>query len=217
MSNIIPLHGNRHQETQKLLPWYVNGTLDDAERAQVEAHLAACPECRAELDSELLLKTEVVGLPIEAGESWAALRRRIEESREAPRPIKPLVVPARSGARRRPGRLAWIIAAQAAALLLVTSIALKPEQVRPLPQYHTLGSAPAPLTGNVIVTFRPNASEQQMREALRAVDARLVDGPTDANAYVLFVPDDRRDAALNRLQALPTIVMAQPIGGKPSS
>jgi hypothetical protein len=69
----------------------------------------------------------------------------------------------------------------------------------------------------VIVKFRPNASEQQIREALRGVDARLVDGPTDADAYVLFVPGDRRDAALSRLQAQSTVEMAQPIGGEPSS
>ena len=36
-----------HREIQELLPWYVNGTLRDAEAASVDAHLAKCRDCRA--------------------------------------------------------------------------------------------------------------------------------------------------------------------------
>ena len=35
-----------HDEIDRLLPWYVNDTLGDAERALVAAHIAACRECR---------------------------------------------------------------------------------------------------------------------------------------------------------------------------
>ncbi len=38
-----------HQTVTELLPWYVNGTLAPHERAQVEAELASCPLCAAEL------------------------------------------------------------------------------------------------------------------------------------------------------------------------
>ena len=34
----------------ELLPWYVNGTLSDEDRAWVERHLAEHPDARAELD-----------------------------------------------------------------------------------------------------------------------------------------------------------------------
>ena len=37
---------------QKLLPWYLTGRLEDAERLQVDEHLATCAECRAELETE---------------------------------------------------------------------------------------------------------------------------------------------------------------------
>ena len=34
-----------------LLPWYLTGTLKESERRAVDEHLAACAECRAELES----------------------------------------------------------------------------------------------------------------------------------------------------------------------
>jgi hypothetical protein len=56
-----------------------------------------------------------------------------------------------------------------------------------------------------------------MREALKATGARLVDGPTPADAYVLRVPAAQRDTALANLRARGEIVLAQPIdsGGAP--
>jgi anti-sigma factor RsiW len=38
-----------HQRAWELLPWYANGTLDDHERRDVEAHLAICSMCQREL------------------------------------------------------------------------------------------------------------------------------------------------------------------------
>lgn len=36
----------KHEELAKLLPWYVNGTLDDVERKRVQRHVEECAECR---------------------------------------------------------------------------------------------------------------------------------------------------------------------------
>lgn len=41
---------SKHEEIQANLPFYLNGTLEDAERQAVAAHLAECPSCRAELE-----------------------------------------------------------------------------------------------------------------------------------------------------------------------
>jgi len=64
-----------------------------------------------------------------------------------------------------------------------------------------------------VVIFRPDTTERQMREALRASNARLVDGPTQADAYVLQIPAARRELALATLRARHEIVLAQPIDG----
>ena len=37
------------RETEALLAWYVNGTLDTSEHARVERHLTECLRCRREL------------------------------------------------------------------------------------------------------------------------------------------------------------------------
>lgn len=216
MSNVIPLHAGRHQEVRHLLSWYANGSLDDAEAAQVEAHLAGCPQCRADLAAERRLKEEVADLPADAGGSWAVLRSRIMAA-DGRSGVASVAMDGATGAIRRPRKLGWIIAAQAAALVAATSVALHPQSVDTAPRYHALGSAPAPVAANVIVLFRPDASEAQMREALRAADARLVGGPTEANAYLLHVGAGRRPAAVAALQALPIVSLAQPIDQSPSS
>jgi hypothetical protein len=63
----------------------------------------------------------------------------------------------------------------------------------------------------VVVVFQPTATEAQMRAALAASGARLVDGPTAADAYVLNVPPDRRERALATLRASKPVVAAEPV------
>jgi phosphopantothenate synthetase len=81
------------------------------------------------------------------------------------------------------------------------------------PTYHTLGSAPAPASANVIVMFRPEATVQDVDDTLKSAGASIVDGPTDANAYLLHVSPQQRQAALSRLQAEADVQLAQPIDG----
>lgn len=40
---------NQHQQLQLLLPWYVNESLGEVERLQVEGHIHGCPLCNREL------------------------------------------------------------------------------------------------------------------------------------------------------------------------
>ena len=40
-----------HEESQYLLPWYVNGTLTTSEREAIDAHLSQCSACLAELET----------------------------------------------------------------------------------------------------------------------------------------------------------------------
>ena len=63
----------------------------------------------------------------------------------------------------------------------------------------------------MIVVFRPDARESDMRRLLEHSDARLVDGPTAANAYVLRIPDAERTKALSQLRNDAAVVLAEPL------
>jgi hypothetical protein len=221
MGSIIPLPASEHHELQLLLPWYVTGKLDELEHARVENHLAACAECQAELKLERWLDAEISDLPIEVEHSWRRLHARIAGGPETPpRGRHPGSFPfgfgrwraARTFSARSAG---WVIAASCALLLLAVGAWTLPRlQAGP---YQALGAAPPPVAGNLVVIFRPDVLEKSMRETLNASEARIVDGPTAADAYVLHVAPRQRLSALAKLRASSAVVMAQPIdpGGSP--
>ena len=64
-ANLVPLHGETHQQVQELLPWYCTGQIDAVDRAKVEAHLTDCMICQAELPLERRLTREVAALPLQ--------------------------------------------------------------------------------------------------------------------------------------------------------
>ena len=210
MGKVIRLPHDPHRETELLLPWYAAGRLDGDERARVEGHLRTCPRCRAAFAGEQRLGAEVAGLPLDADLGWASMLRRIEASEAS--------APARGPSRRVLGDLMragapW--AGWAAAGCLTLALAGGAMVHRPPPAtYQTLGdAAPAVAGGDAIVVFRPDATESAIAAALSGAHARIVDGPTGADAYVLRIPATERDASVKKLTTLASVEMAAPIDG----
>jgi len=110
-------------------------------------------------------------------------------------------------------RCVAVAAAQFAFLILAGGILLSLSR----PDYRALGSASAAPAANLIVIFRPDATEQDMRSVLRASGASLVGGPTSADAYLLHVAAADRPTAIARLQSDRHVQMAQPIDGSARS
>ena len=81
------------------------------------------------------------------------------------------------------------------------------------PAYQALGSAPAPASANAIVMFRADATEQDVREAMRSAGATIVGGPTAAGAYLLHVDPRQRPSALAKLRADDDVQLAEQIDG----
>lgn len=216
MTQIFQFEGDLHQQAQILLPWYVNGTLDLDEVAAVEAHLAECPECRADLERERALGHEVANLSLDVDHGWAALRDRLEPlaATLAPTPLRRPVA-----FLRKPVPMGWAIMAQAACLALaaIGVVSFASPRIRPeaAGHYRALGSADAATIGNVVVMFKPSASELALRQTLRQAGARVVDGPTAGDAYILHVEPRRRTEALARLRADDDVQLAEPIDGEP--
>jgi len=210
MGRIIRLHGDEHREMLTLLPWYVTGQLDAPEHAQVEEHLNGCAECQAEVRFQRRLEAELPHPPMmDVEQSWQRMRRQLDRD-QAPVGLGARLAAIKPGLARgwRVGGpwLGWGLAA-CMALVAGASAPLSSG----LAAYHALGAAPAPALGNVVVIFRPDTSERELRQTLVANHARLVDGPTAADAYVLHVPAAERAGALTRLRGRADIVLAEPI------
>ena len=196
-----------HDQAEELLPWYATGQLDAADRALVEKHLASCARCQRQLAAERALIHEFQSLTPEIETGWAQLRGRI-------------VAQPRSGPRlgaalaefwellKRPA-----VAALATAQVAFVAIGATILQWSSQPTYVALGSAPVAGSANVIVMFRPEAREADLRGALATSGAALVGGPTEADAYLLHVPANARPAALEKLRKDSNVTLAQPIDG----
>lgn len=217
---IIQMGGDPHREVLGLLPWHVTGQLDAADSARVEMHLQGCAECRAALQMERRLDREIVRAPASAEQGWAAMRQRLDldspAAVAAPRHAPATAAPLRTATTNAlPARFRWpawqigwrigppvVLAALAALLMLPNSTPAS---------FKVLGSAPSPASGNIVVIFRPDTSEAVFRATLNGNNARLVDGPTAANAYVVRVPAASRAALVERLRREPQIVLAEPV------
>lgn len=207
MAEIIHLRKNPHEEVQELLPWFVNGTLDQGELEQVEAHLAECPECRAELTAERQLAAAIESSPADTEGAWERMEQRLDA--KAAQSITP--APSLLGKRVPVG---WAIAGPIAASVAVAAVMLTitPRTVTE-PQYRALSAAQAPAAANLIIQFQPATQVRDMQAALQSVDARLVDGPTETGAYLLRVDGSKRPFALKQLRDNQAIALAEPIDG----
>ena len=213
MGRIIELLRDPHRNIQELLPWYVTGRLDPAEHAEVKAHLDACEHCQTELAFDRRVNLAIGDVPVDVERSWAAMQLRLQSHRPKPAPTERLrgwlgLGLGGEGWRLRSPTLGWALAAQAGLLVLTGALLL---QFSPAPRYRVLGAAPAGVAGNLVVIFNPDVSERAIRTILRANGARVVDGPTSADAYVLQVPAAGREAALGRLRKSADVVLAEPI------
>jgi hypothetical protein len=80
--------------------------------------------------------------------------------------------------------------------------------------YHALGATAPPVDAQsrqLVVVFEPAMSQERMRALLRANQARIIDGPNDAGAYVLAIPVARVATARAALRATPGVVLVEPL------
>ena len=206
-ARILALDTDEHRVVQALLPWFVNGTLDGMEASRVEAHLMQCERCQTDAAQQDRLRA----LPANAGPAgnverdWAALRGRLD---------------AKPAAARRPSVAArgwwtrWLplaIGVQGALVVLLALALFGP--ARQAGPYRALGAAPGAAAPNALVVFRPDATEAEIRQALRAGEARLVGGPTVTDAYLLRVPG-LGPQGLARLRAQPAVLRVESLEGE---
>ncbi len=219
-----------HQRALEQIPWYVNGTLEASEAAELGAHLEGCAPCRRDheaqqrlfdamqADSTLVFAAEPsfkklmarIGTHEDAGELSAGGPAPVMASANTPAPRRRFAGTARwlaaavvvEGLGLGYGAWAWHAHSAAAAAAYVTLTS-------PQPSYRD--------SPRVRIVFRSGLSVAGLGTILHAAGAHIIDGPTDANVYTLGfagaevtpVIVQRRVAAL---RASADVLFAEPLG-----
>jgi anti-sigma-K factor RskA len=210
---VFPLHASEHAAVDALLPWYVNGTLRGEELGRVEGHLAACEQCRREvhwLRDVFAACAAIAPIPDLPESARAAGSARIDG------PGRPRSWRARVSASWQSTQpwMRMLMAAQLAGLvILATLLAVEP---RPESSFQTLGASArqAPARDAIAVVFDPAITEAELRRVVTGAGARIVDGPTTTQAYVLEVPAAQSGAAVQTLRAERLVRLAEPLGAR---
>lgn len=211
-----PDDGNR-EEIELLLPWYVNGTLDQPDAGKVEAYLERHPDMQVQLATlredmdEAITANETIAGP--SGAALDGLMRQIE----AEAPIRHQIARTRRGFMEAvdeflrslsPGRLGWAAMAAAAVIMLqagvVGTMILNPPTGE---QTYTTASGGRPLTGTfALIQFKQEASIADISAFLNEQDAEIVSGPKPGGLFRVRLsadqlPDDARQTLLARLRS----------------
>lgn len=224
-----------HQAVQELLPWYAASQLAPEETQRVQQHLQTCAECRQELEWEREMRAQAAvaaasgALPdgVDMERALARLMPALGAQEHAttgdggvlasapaqPPAAAPGAVAARqpwwrTAAANQPSWLRWTVAAQWVAIVGLLVFLVRPGDEAPA--YRVLGSSVSN-GGNMVVVFQPGATERDLRRILQTQGARVVDGPTVTDAYLLHVPTASRDRALQALRAEPAVKLAEPL------
>lgn len=207
---VIRFEGGIHHEAQRLLPWFVNGTLDDEEQALLERHLGQCSQCQGELAE--LREWQAAGAqpataPADVAQAWQRLRPRLPAPGSTRTPRRWWEA-AKQDWWQTSSWLRWALIAQTVALSGVALLSMPRSEPTP---YRTLGTLAAPqdVANTLVIVFDPRASEAQLRRLLRASQARIVDGPNDAGAYTIAVPAGRLASVRDALRAAPGVTLVE--------
>lgn len=228
-----------HRETQALLPWYAAEQLSAAESHSVARHVQECAQCRRDLARERALLAAsgayAADSDLPALDMEGALARLLPQlgAQDAAVAVPANASHARAGVDgpatvaaptlttqpwwRRPAAnqqswLRWAFAAQCVLIAGLLALLARPDEPA---TYHALSSSAAAASagGNVVVIFQPATTERDFRRILQSHGARLVDGPTVTDAYLLHVAPESRQQALDALRANPAIKLAEALDG----
>jgi len=199
-----------HEQAEELLPWYATGQLDEKDRSIVETHLAACARCQRQLAGERRMVDQFQSFSPEVDSGWARIRQRIE----MPQPKRRIRLGQWAAELWQMLKRPAVAALATAQVALLAVAAVLAPSLSSAPAYVALGDRAQPTpAANMIILFRPETTEADMRLALRNSGASLVGGPTDADAYLLHVTPEQRASALAKLHDDDDVLMAEPIDG----
>jgi len=190
---------NDHSEMQELLPWFVNGSLNEAEQSRVDAHLGECPECKLAVEqlvtvsAEFNLSTDIPDDLVDAG------RRGLDRFMEG-------LPPRRDSVRTRRVRSAVAVCGVAVIAIAIAFAIPGGDTFRTLSKV-----LPASETRPVVqVVFSPEATEKTIRELLLQDGNEVLSGPTRQGVYRVALGEGQRsDIFVARLERNPDVIFVE--------
>lgn len=165
------------EELEQLLPWYVNGTLDETEAAAVEDLLQRSDGARQEVAFLRALSDQVAqeSTPAPSELGWQRLRRQLTPAAPSP-------------AQRwwKPG------IAAAAAVIIALQVTIVSKQPEPY-DAELLGSKPTQVMENqwvVQVRFADDNAWADLMNVVQALNGSIIDGPSSIGLLRIAVPRD---------------------------
>jgi len=204
-----------HRHAWDLIPWLVNGSIAESERAGLQHHVQDCEACRDEIETQrallqaMKIRPQVQSMP---HGSLQKLWQRIDAHPQAA-PQETATPPS----ARAPRTLRWLAAAvvlQALLLGVLATVMLRAPGSSDS-AYRTV-STPATASGepSVRAVFSPDMTLGELQALLERAHLRIVNGPSPDGVYTLATAsrnDDPKQALLT-LRAHPAARFAEPIG-----
>lgn len=197
------------QANAEQIPFLLNGTLDAAARDKLRAAVAIEPALAAELELQRRIRDAVVqsaavpqrsSLPLFLNRLAAESQREVNQTASNVMPLQRTVA-ALSPIASQPRT--WKIAFALAASVVVVQAAL----LAPLLRQENVTLEPLSGAGshaaaaNLQLTFKPEATEKQIREILRASGVEIVAGPSALGVYQARGADPTRASAALQAQS----------------
>jgi anti-sigma factor RsiW len=196
----------------ELLPWYVNGSIEAADRAWVDSYLSEHPDARAELawyrSLQKRIQETVPAVPATIGLSKAMNLIRGDRPTVAER------ISAFFGAfAMRPAvtfALLGVIVVQGGVMTNLISKASDDEVAMRAMRAQTVEEGPL-----VKVNFAPDAKESDIRLLLVSVQGTLTGGPGQLGDYYVRVPAGKEEQAVAKLKGKPIVQAVELAPGIP--
>ncbi|WP_127109242.1 hypothetical protein [Pararhodobacter zhoushanensis] len=177
------------------LPFLINGTLSEADKAEIESLMAEDALLAAEHDALAAIRSEMQAEEIRSPGAFGLARLMRDVGRESEATV-PTRAPSRS----------WMW--QAVAAVAVVGLLAQTFYQRDTGESETrYALASADMPGALVVSFAPDATEETIRMLLVGQDLEIVAGPSALGLYRLDVVDGGDlTAAAAALRRAPQIV-----------
>ena len=197
-------HPVKCSAVETLIPWDVNGTLDQDDMMQVDGHIQDCEHCRCAIETEMKFSRNYARFTdpdtAHADQTEAALNDLLTAL-----PAQPV----NTGNRMR---TASFVTAAVAVIALGLFALLDNRDTRV--EYRTL-TVPAEQTQSVVLqlVFQTGTREAEIRQIVSASAASITSGPTPQGVYRIRLTNNLQqpeiDILVTQLREHPAVLMAE--------